>query len=205
MAVTVDSSGNVFVADVYNNRIQKFTNAGAFITVWGSAGSGVGEFEFPVDVAADANGNVFVADNGNNGIQKFTTSGSFIGTWGGQGSGNGQFNGPGPVAVDAGEHVFVGDLGNNRIEKLTNDGRFTGTWGAYGTGNGQFVDIQWMTVDKGTGDVFVTDNDFNEVFPPLLLNRVQRFTNNGVFVISLGSTSGRGGGCERQRLRGGHI
>ena len=37
--VAVDPSGNVFVADSDNNRIQKFTNTGTFIRKWGSQGS----------------------------------------------------------------------------------------------------------------------------------------------------------------------
>ncbi|MFH7813506.1 hypothetical protein ACH0C8_16520, partial [Acetobacter lovaniensis] len=36
--IAVDMSGNVYVADKDNNRIQKFTNYGAFITKWGGAG-----------------------------------------------------------------------------------------------------------------------------------------------------------------------
>jgi hypothetical protein len=34
-----DSSGNVFVTDFSNDRIQKFTNTGKFIRMWGSEGS----------------------------------------------------------------------------------------------------------------------------------------------------------------------
>lgn len=38
--VAVDSSGNLYVADTYNHRIQKFNSAGTFITAWGGYGSG---------------------------------------------------------------------------------------------------------------------------------------------------------------------
>ncbi|MEM2760711.1 MAG: hypothetical protein QXW73_07990, partial [Nitrososphaerales archaeon] len=40
--VAVDSSGNVYVADTNNNRIQKFTSTGTFLTKWGSSGTGNG-------------------------------------------------------------------------------------------------------------------------------------------------------------------
>src|SRR5437870_8169714 len=43
--VAVDGSGNVFVDDTGNNRIQKFTNTGTFVTKWGSFGGGNGQFE----------------------------------------------------------------------------------------------------------------------------------------------------------------
>ena len=44
VGVAVDGSGNVFVADTGNHRIQKFTNTGTFLTKWGSSGSGDGQF-----------------------------------------------------------------------------------------------------------------------------------------------------------------
>ena len=42
--VAVDSSGNVYVADSGNNRIQKFDSNGTFITKWGSTGTADGQF-----------------------------------------------------------------------------------------------------------------------------------------------------------------
>jgi DNA-binding beta-propeller fold protein YncE len=69
--VAIDSSGNLYVADKNNNRIQKFNSSGGFITKWGSPGSGDGQFISPLGVAIDSSGNVYVADSGNNCIQKF--------------------------------------------------------------------------------------------------------------------------------------
>src|SRR6476620_12096826 len=37
-SITVDTSGNVYVLDTSNNRIQKFDSNGTFITQWGSLG-----------------------------------------------------------------------------------------------------------------------------------------------------------------------
>ena len=42
----MDSTGNVYVADTWNYRVQKFTSNGAFITKWGSEGSGDGQFQY---------------------------------------------------------------------------------------------------------------------------------------------------------------
>jgi len=69
--VATDGSGNVYVADEYNHRIQKFDANGAFLTAWGSQGSGDGQFQYPFGVATDGSGNVYVADEGNSRIQKF--------------------------------------------------------------------------------------------------------------------------------------
>jgi hypothetical protein len=67
----MDSSGNVYVADSGNDRIQKFNSEGNCITSWGSCGTGEGEFNDPNGIAVDSSGNVFVADTYNHRIQKF--------------------------------------------------------------------------------------------------------------------------------------
>ena len=69
--ITVDSQGNVFVADSDNHRIQKFSNDGTFLTAWGISGSTQGQFYYPDGITVDSQGNVFVADSGNDRIQKF--------------------------------------------------------------------------------------------------------------------------------------
>ena len=74
----MDSSGNVYVADTDNNRIQKFSSSGVFLAKWGSSGSGDGQFNNPWGIAVDSSGNVYVADTGNNRIQKFSSSGGLF-------------------------------------------------------------------------------------------------------------------------------
>ena len=69
--LAVGPRGNVFVADFYNHRIQKFAPDGAFLTSFGNRGDGAGEFEYPIAVAVAGDGTVFVADFGNNRIQKW--------------------------------------------------------------------------------------------------------------------------------------
>ena len=51
--VAVDASGNVYVADESNWRIQKFTSGGAFLTMWGTQGTGNGQLQSPEGVALD--------------------------------------------------------------------------------------------------------------------------------------------------------
>src|SRR4051794_8753843 len=67
--LAADPSGNIYVADVYNHRIQKFDSNGNFLTKWGSFGSGDGEFYYPYDVAVDGLSNVYVVDANNHRIQ----------------------------------------------------------------------------------------------------------------------------------------
>lgn len=44
LGVAVDTAGNVYVVDSGNYRIEKFTSNGAFLSQWGSAGTGNGQF-----------------------------------------------------------------------------------------------------------------------------------------------------------------
>jgi sugar lactone lactonase YvrE len=70
-SIALDGRENVFVADFYNNRVQKFTPDGGFLTTFGKRGSGPGEFQYAIAVATAKNGSVFVADFGNHRIQKW--------------------------------------------------------------------------------------------------------------------------------------
>ncbi|MGA7436312.1 MAG: hypothetical protein WBW44_11960, partial [Solirubrobacterales bacterium] len=62
VANAIDPAGNVYVADFDNDRIQKFTSEGTFITKWGGWGTGNGQFRGPNAIATDAAGNVYVTD-----------------------------------------------------------------------------------------------------------------------------------------------
>ena len=70
-SVDIGPQGNVFVADFYNNRIQKFAPDGVFLTAFGSKGQGPGQFDKAIAVTVANDGTVFVADYGNNRIQKW--------------------------------------------------------------------------------------------------------------------------------------
>src|SRR3990170_2911727 len=97
--VAVDSTGNIYVADTINNRIQKFDSNSNFLLNFGTPGSGDGKFNHPFGVAVDSSGKIYVADTINNRIQKFNSKGKFILKFGTPGTGDGQFVGPEGVAV----------------------------------------------------------------------------------------------------------
>jgi sugar lactone lactonase YvrE len=140
--IAMDSSGNIYVADTWNQLIRKITSGGVVTTL---AGGGAGfdsngfaipgnangtgtaaSFSFPEGVAVDSLGNVYVADSGNDLIRKIT-SGGVVTTLAGGGSGtatNGSgtaasFSEPTGVAVDSSGNVYVADSHNNLIRKIT--------------------------------------------------------------------------------------
>ena len=79
--VAIDKDGNVFVADVGNFRIQKFSTHGRFLDAWGYAGENDGEFQWITGLALDADGMVYVLDARNCNVQKFDNDGSWLETW----------------------------------------------------------------------------------------------------------------------------
>jgi len=82
--VTVDGSGNIYVADTWNHLVRKVTPAGVVTTLAGSAGvigsaDGTGSaarFNFPRGVATDSSGNVYVSDTSNHILRKITPAGA---------------------------------------------------------------------------------------------------------------------------------
>src|SRR3989442_15699608 len=73
-SVAFDNSGNIYVADTYNHRIQKFSSSGTYLStlgVPGEYGTDNVHFCYPASVALDNYGDIYVTDFDNNRIQKF--------------------------------------------------------------------------------------------------------------------------------------
>jgi len=75
--VATDSSGNVYVADTYNNQIRKVTPDGVVTTVAGQAGMGYADgvaanakFNAPTGIAVDSSGTIYVGDYANNAVRR---------------------------------------------------------------------------------------------------------------------------------------
>ena len=192
-AIAADSSGNVYVVDTGNNRVEEFSSSGVYVTQWGSKGAGNGQFSSPGAIAIDSSDYVYVVDSGNNRVEKFSSSGGYVAQWGSFGSGNGQFLAPHGVAIASG-YVYVADNGNNRVEEFTSSGVYVTQWGCAsprsslpactaGSGNGQFNGPFGIAIDS-SDNVYVTD---------ARNNRVEEFTSSGVYVTQWGSMgSGNG-------------
>ena len=67
----MNESQHLFVCDRFNYRVQVFELNGKFIGKFGTKGSKIGEFNYPLSVALLSNGRVVVSDEGNHRIQIF--------------------------------------------------------------------------------------------------------------------------------------
>ena len=180
--IAVDGTGDVYVVDSLNNRVQKFSEAGAFLQQWTGSGIEGGDFLSPIGIAAHG-GSVYVLDGGNNRVQQFTTAGAFLHEWGTTGQSPDALNKPEGIAVDSTGAVYVADTGNRRIVKFTGGGSYLTHWGTEGGSPGEFQAPRGIATDAAD-NVFVSDpgND-----------RVQKFTDGGVFLHEWGTTgSGNG-------------
>jgi sugar lactone lactonase YvrE len=133
IAVAVDASGNVYVADETNNAIRKITPAGVVTTVAGGpdpaykdGSAKEARFFRPIGIATDASDNLFIADYGNQRIRKITPAGT-VTTIAGDGSTffkdgpatRAEFKYPSGIVVDRHTgNIYIADMGNSRIRLL---------------------------------------------------------------------------------------
>jgi len=201
--MAVDSSGNVFIADTFNNRVRKVDTNGIITTVAGTnyvslhySGDGApatnANLWGPSGVAVDNSGNIFIADAENARIRKVNTNG-IISTFAGNGT-NG-FYGDGGQATNAEIHIefdsdptglcfdtlgnlYFTDTGNGAIRKIDTNGIITTI-----ASSGFPINV---AVDQ-IGNVFFTD-----IFGGGLVRKLD--TNGVVTTVAGGGSSIVGGG-----------
>ena len=181
MALAIDSSTNLYVADTGNDTIRKITPSAVVTTIAGQAGvpgnlNGDGTnatFKTPTGVGVDSLGNLFVSDQLNRTIRKITPAGAvsvFAGSQSLQGTNDGQgtsaqFTMTTAVTVDRANNIYVADNGANTIRKITPGGfvsTFAGVGKSSGTNDGvgsaaRFNSPQALAVDAA-GNVYVGDS-----------------------------------------------
>jgi sugar lactone lactonase YvrE len=183
-AIAVDSSNNLYIADLDNNLIRKVTLDGKITTF---AGGGQDANNTPVEgafrtntfltpngLAVDSAGNIYTSDGNHNLIRKIRTDGTVVTV---AGNGTNGFSGDGglatsaslnalnaAVAVDSAGNLFITD--NLRVRKIGTNGIIntiagTGAYGHTGDGgpavNATLEGTSGLFVD-GAGNLYVAED-----------------------------------------------
>ncbi len=149
--MAVDDSGNIYVADNRNHRVEKFDSSGNYVTEFDKGG-------IPEGIAI-YNGTVYVVDRNSTNVKEFTPDGRLLYSFGSQGTNTGQLSNPERIAIDNSGNIYVADTGD--IQKFDSKG----------TSLAQFLadskyqcclNVMGIAVDK-SGDVYAADMGFHKI------------------------------------------
>jgi sugar lactone lactonase YvrE len=184
----------VYVVDSGNNRVEKWSmSEPTYGAVFGSEGSGQGQFKGPTGVAVDSYGDRWVTDSANNRVEELSPTGTFVMTFGWgvndgkpeletctsnckagiAGSEPGQLKAPWGIAFAKG-NIWVTDTGNSRVEEFSPEGKYVMKFGSSAAGAGQ-LEIPLGIAVAPNGNIWVAENN---------RNYVKEFKENGEFVTS---------------------
>ncbi|MDE1770423.1 MAG: 6-bladed beta-propeller [Thaumarchaeota archaeon] len=206
--IAIDASGNVYLTDTGNNRVEVFDSSGYFIYKFGENGNGNAQFSDVMGIAVDNSGSLYVVDQNNHRVEAFNITygnmtsapnkvltsptmypsappptipsipAGYVSSFGSGGSKNGQFSMPQGIAVDSSGSLYVTDLNNDRVEKFDSNGNYISTIGSHGSADGQFSTPTGVALDK-SGNVYVSDIDNY---------RIEKFDPAGNFVLKFGTS-----------------
>ena len=187
--IKTDAAGNLYIADMMNNRIRKVDTAGIITTIVGTGAAGYGgdggmasgaSLNTPTGIALDGAGNLYISDSSNHCIRMVTPSGSISRIAGGGGTaGYGGDGGmasaalmraPAGVAVDPDGTIFIADYGNNCIRKINSAGIISTIAGngtsSYGGDGGMASGAAFtafrVSVDNA-GNLYIADGSHNRI------------------------------------------
>ncbi len=119
--ICVDSKGNIYVADTWNYRVQKFDAKGEHIL-------SIKDLYAPRAVETDKDDNLYIVESGNCSIHKYDTRGNLIAKWGTRGDGAGQFQEPIGITIGSDGRIYVCDTWNHRIQVFDSNGKYLMHW-----------------------------------------------------------------------------
>jgi tripartite motif-containing protein 71 len=185
--VAVDVQGNVYISDPTNDRIVKFDRTGKVVTMWGSRGTGDGQFmfvrpdrpeQFMGSLALDNQGHVYVSDARNNRVQKFDANGKFLAKWDDPADAITMSS----ITIDGQGNLYV-DTEATGIHKLDPNLKLLGIWGRVTASDGSMNPGSLEAIDR-QGNFYAVD--FGKP-------SIQKFDGNRTLLMTWGS-EGNGDG-----------
>ncbi len=194
IGIAINDRDEVFVTDLNNARLQKFSADGKYL----------GGFDLPLDgfkrkssqaggIALDG-GLVYLSYMAQHKVEVYTEAGKLVSTWGRRGKGDGELLQPGGILVARDGTVFVADQGNHRVQRFTKEGKFLGKWGEHGSRPGQFGAPEpagsrfagpHFLAQDGRGRLYTTEG---------VLGRVQQLSPDGKPLRAWGDKGDQPGG-----------
>lgn len=157
--VALDAQGDVYVADTWNHRVQKFDANGKFLLEWGGSGqpgSGPNGFWGPRGIAVSADGRVYLTDTGNKRVVVFDANGKYLQEF--KAEGDSALDEPVGIALGVDGRVYVADTWNLRVAVFSADGQYQTGWPVQGWTSDTLDNKPYIAVDA-QGRVYVTDPD----------------------------------------------
>ncbi|MGD0090750.1 MAG: Ig-like domain-containing protein, partial [Planctomycetota bacterium] len=191
--LALDSTGSLYIADSFNNRVRKVDAAtGIITTVAGDGTAGYrgdgavatsARLSSPTGLAFDQAGNLYIADSGNNVVRRVdkvtqvitTIAGSGVpGFWGDDFTAtNAALAWPTSIAVDDAGNVLIADSGNHRVREVDAFGTIRTV---AGDGNPRFAGEGGLPLlcslntpsgvafdVRGSGGLYIADRDNNRI------------------------------------------
>ena len=202
--VKVDSSGNIFIADLLNHVVRE-VSGGNISTIagnnqFGYTGDGgqatQAEFNQPFGLAFDSNRNLYISDSQNNRIRKIDNNGIVTNV---AGDGFSQLNDGGPalnaalndpygIAVDAAGNLYIADSQNNRVRKVDTSGNITtvagngtkGFSGDFGLAINAEINRPFDVAVDSYGDIFIVDSNNNRIREVTPDGAIRTVAGNGI-------------------------
>lgn len=164
--LAVDASGDVYVLDTENSRIEEFNREGQYLATIGTSGKGDGELKSPEGITIDSVGNIWVADTGNNRIEEFNAQDEYVTALGSKTT----LDKPEGVTVDSHGNIWVANRAGNSVLEYTphenEDGgheyTLSKTLRTEGSGEDQLKKPHGVAVNA-EGDVYISDTGQDQI------------------------------------------
>ncbi len=195
ISIVVSPSDELFITDLNNSRVQKFTADGAFLA----------EFPLPLDapprksciiggMAIDTKGLLYLAFMNQHKLVVYSQTGEVVREWGRRGTAAGEFHQPGGIVIRPDGTLFVADQCNHRVQHFTLDGKFLGLWGGHGSLPGRFGGSE-AAGSRFAGPHFLAQDSKGRLYTTEgVLGRVQQLSPEGRPLAAWGSKGSEPGG-----------
>jgi ELWxxDGT repeat protein len=189
--IATDGTGNIYIADFDNKKIQIFNSSYVFQRSIGSAGSGPGQLKGPSGIKVDASGRIFVLDVVNRNLQVFANDGTYLFTEGSADTGigdpgYGHFNYPYDLAINStGSIMLVTSIVSNLVQSFGIPDILVKQGAASINNNGSY-DFGNVNMLSNSGDItFTIQNSGTATLTVDVASSTLTGANSGDFTVDL--------------------